>query len=127
GDAPADPPEPDDAEGAAPEPVERSRRPVVPLAPPHGGGEDREPAGTREEETERVVGDLLRAVIRHVEDDDVAGGGRPHVDLVVARAVRADDPAALERSHDPGVRLVVLEEERVGLAHGGPAGLGAEA
>ena len=125
-DAPPDPPEPDDPEGPAAQSMERPGLPVIPLAPARRRREDAEPARAGEHERHRVIRDLVDAVVGDVDDRDATGSGGADVDLVVAGAVGADDPAVAERRDDRRVGHEVLAEERVGVAHGGAARLGIE-
>ena len=114
----ADPAETDDAERPAQQSVERPRGgAVVPPAGPERRSEGSQPARAREEKTERVVRDLLGAVVRHVNHDDAPTSRCADVGVVDARAVEPEHPAAGEPPDEGGVDRRVLDEE-------GVAGLG---
>ena len=88
-------PQPDDPEGLGPEPLDHRvleraerRRRVLPLQ--LMVQQDAAPQGQRQRD--RMVGDLGRAVIGHVADQDVARRGGGAVELVIA------DPHAHDRA-----------------------------
>ena len=116
----ADPAEPDDAEaGAAQPPDQRRARPV-----PAAMGIGQEPLLVRDQaarqaqqQRDRVIGDLGRAVVRHVAHRDAAGAARREIDLVVADPGPHHDPTTLEPVHDvPVDRHLVIDDQRVGGA-----------
>ena len=77
----------------------------------------RQAAPGRQDERERVLGDLRRAVAGDVRDDDPARACGRNVDAVGADGVDADDPATIERRDHAGVdALEPLGQQRVGLA-----------
>ena len=127
GQPPADPAETDDAERPAAQPAERPRSgAVVPRAGPERRPEGRQAARAREEETERVVGDLLGAVVRHVDHDHALPSRGADVGVVDAGAVEPEHPAAGEPSDEGGVDRRVLDEEGVARRGLAEARLGRE-
>ena len=61
-----------------------------------------EPARQGQQEHDRVVGDLLGAVIGHVADDHAMLGRGFQVDIIVADP-RADGPLASRRAREAGL------------------------
>src|SRR4029450_1472462 len=98
----ADVAEADDADGLAVDrPGPGPHRAHAPGAPIDLAIERDYLAVPRQEEPERVVGDLADPEVRNVHDDHTQLGGRRHVDHVVADARPHDSLQPFERAHDP--------------------------
>src|SRR5581483_8629817 len=78
----ADSSEPDDADAKLRERAQRACRPRTPAAARDVAVERDDAADERVEQRERVVCDLLRAVVRNAHDGDAARVGRVDVDVV---------------------------------------------
>ena len=107
------------AEGLAADAVGRAvaREPPAAVADAPVGVRDLADAG--QEQRQRMVGHVLDAVIRHPSDPDAALGGRVDVDVVIADAVAADDPAAPHPLDDPPRDRLQVDDHGVGIAAGG--------
>ena len=126
GHRPADAAEADDPDGQRLERVQRMQRGArpPPAAPdPVAMGDELPRQG--QDQAERVVGDLVDAIIRDVADRDAPGPGRVEVDVIDPDAVADDRPGPAHRRDDPGVdrgelgdhavRVGDQRQERVGL------------
>ena len=91
-DGAADPPVADDPDAQPGERPQRPRALCVPAARGDLTGERHDAAQQRVEERERVIGDLLGAVVGHAPDGDPARVRRLDVHVVVPDAGRRDDP-----------------------------------
>jgi hypothetical protein len=120
GDAPgergADVAEPDDAHGLAMQRARAARHAARPDARSHLTVECQDLAIPRQQQRERVVGDLADPDVRDVDDDDAKLGGRTHVDDVVADAGAHDDLEALERAEHRARYRRKRDDERVRVA-----------
>jgi hypothetical protein len=102
-DLPSNPAEADHADGLGAQRGDRSAQDavhVVRVLHPGAGAEVpielHDPPVQGEDQRQRVVGDLLGAVVREMRDDHAMLRGRVEVDLVEADGVAADDLAARE-------------------------------
>ena len=115
-DGPADPPEPDNTHRHPAERLKRRRRAdQAPVAGVDGGGLWHHLPREGEDEGERVVGDLVDAVVGHVADGNAAGPRGRQVDVVDADAVADDHPRPLHRGHDVGVHRGELRDHGIGI------------
>ena len=71
--------------------------------------------GQGEHQGERVVGDLVDAVVGDVADRDAPGPGRVEVDVVDADPVADDHPGPVHRGDDRGVDRGELGDDAVGV------------
>ena len=93
GDLAADPPEADDPDGQLLQgPHRLQRRARLPAPAPDAVAVGDDLPGQVQDQGERVVGDLVDAVIGDVADGDAPGAGRVKVDVVDADPVPGDDP-----------------------------------
>ena len=114
----ADPAAADDPEGLAAQAGRAQGGPVVPGPRPDRLVRRQQPPRQGQQEHDRVVGDLLRAVVGHVADDHAVAGRGIQVDVVVPHP-RADDAAASRRPGEAGLaqdRQVVEHDDRIGTA-----------
>ena len=122
-DFPADASEADTADSLIPErfhSVERSSQPPFAVADQQRVRHHLTRGG--EEEGQRLIGDLVDAIIRHVADGDVLRPGRFEIDVIHADAVPHDDlglphggdHVGLHRSElrDDGIRLADERDQR---------------
>jgi hypothetical protein len=92
GQAPGDAPEPDQPERLATQAMQRAGDHQVPRARADRSVQSRDAATEREDQAQRVVGDLVDAVVRDVGDEDPLLGRRGDVDR--ARPILSRDDAA---------------------------------
>ena len=95
----ADPPEADDPDTHAGERSQRAGGPRVPFAACNSAIELDDASQQRVEQRERVVGDLLGAVVGHADDRDAAPLRRFDVHVVEADAGRSDDAQSRQLRH----------------------------
>ena len=86
----------DESERALRQPRDRLRRGDAGAAAPHGGVEREQLARERQQQRDRVVGDLLVAVLGHVADGDPELLRHVDVDVVEPDAVAHDGTAGFE-------------------------------
>ena len=89
----ADPADPEQRQGSAAQPVQRSRD--LPAALPHPTGAGDDAAGRRQQQRDGVVGDLVEAVVGDVGDPDPARRRDRDVDVVDPDPVAGDHRAAV--------------------------------
>ena len=114
GDEPADPSGAGDPQGLATEPPERARDGAVAVRPAAGGRGRRErqdPALRGEQQGERVVRDLVGAVVGDVADRDAGCLGGRAVDLVHADAVAQDPDGSFQAGDAVGVEAAVAGDD----------------
>jgi hypothetical protein len=116
GDRGPDPPAADDAERQLGQPPQLARRAVVPLAGAHRAVEHDDAAQQREHQGDRMVGDLLGAVVGDVDDPHAARGRRLEVDGVHPHAVADHGAAARHAVKQRAVDGRVLHDQHVGVA-----------
>ena len=115
-DGPADAPQTDDAEGLVADAVGLAAGLVVPASVEDAAVVAQQVAAQGEQEAHGVVGDLLRAVVGHVGDDDAALGGGVHVHAVEARGHERDDAHLGQGVKDAGGERRVGADQGVGVA-----------
>ena len=112
-----DPTDADERQAPPAKPVDISRA-AIPVAIPHARGGGHHAAGDTEKQSERVVCDLVEAVVGDVGHQHAGARGGRHVDVVVADPVAGDDPAARSSVDHAGTDLRVGHEDRVGVRDG---------
>jgi hypothetical protein len=96
----ADAPEPDDADAHPGDRAERPRTRRIPAAALHHAIELDDAADEAVQQRERVIGDLFRAVVGHVHDDDATPLRRLDVHVVEADRRGADRAQRGEPGHE---------------------------
>jgi acyl-CoA thioester hydrolase len=137
----AGPAEPDDAEPCSAKPAQLAGRAPVPAPGAHVAVEHDDASEQGEDERERVVGDLLDAIVGHVADPDAAPLGLADVQMVEADAAGRDhaqrrQPLEVDRPHlrlgadeqsddvVPGPRLATFFDGHAGSGQKGANPLG---
>ena len=80
--------------------------------------------GQGQDQAERVVGDLVDAIIRDVADRDAPGPGRVEVHVIDPDPVADDRPGPAHRPDDPGVDRGELGEDAVRVGDQRQEGVG---
>ena len=112
GEGTGDPAEADQAERAARQPAHRpelgERRPAAALDGPVAGCD---PPGAGEQQGQRMLSHVVRAVFGHVGHPDATGPGRRDVDVVVAGAAAGQYPAGIQAIDQAGIEPGVVDED----------------
>ena len=114
-DAPTNPAEADHAAGHAGERAERwGRGDELPASVVDEPALRHDLPREGEDEGERVIGDLVDAVVGDVADGNAAGPRRNKIDIVDADPVADDHPGPLHRRNDVGIHRGKLRDHGIG-------------